>query len=504
MSSVGNSLGIEKIVVGNVERRDQRLDLAPQRGVVSAAGVEERGAIVRVDVGQREKNRLAPAGSVTAPVRRRLASGPSARYSQARANAHSFFTVAGDRSSARRGFFDAQAGEVPQRHDLRFARVGLLEARQRFVDGDEIGERRIDAHHRAVQIDAFGAAAMFDALIMAGALDENAAHRERGGGEEMPAAVPAPLLPIAGDAEIRLVNERRRLQRLIRLPLARETGPREFAQFVIDFRQHLAAKCRDRHPGWCPADIRNANYDTGSDRAIKSSYAGVTANRASWRRASTTSCSPSRRICGRCFLTDLTSLQGHFEAALALVVRNLDDMNALREPLRDLGAQHVHWGARPEDYVTAREALDRRHRRACRRPGTPRSSNTGATPSRRSSFRCWKARRCIRRWPPSIWPPRCPTWSADGDAAHCLSSRHHRRRTRRQDGSSADDLRGDGVHAGRNVHRQRQRHLRVALIGRRGAGKANRTRSEKGPRLRRRDVHPIVPGGVRDCGSGSV
>jgi hemoglobin-like flavoprotein len=57
------------------------------------------------------------------------------------------------------------------------------------------------------------------------------------------------------------------------------------------------------------------------------------------------------------FPADLTLLQGHFEAALAMVVRNLDEMSALREPLRDLGAQHVHWGARPEDYVTAREAL---------------------------------------------------------------------------------------------------------------------------------------------------
>ena len=57
------------------------------------------------------------------------------------------------------------------------------------------------------------------------------------------------------------------------------------------------------------------------------------------------------------FPADLTLLQGHFEAAIALVVRNLDDMSALRESLRDLGAQHVHWGARPEDYVTAREAL---------------------------------------------------------------------------------------------------------------------------------------------------
>ena len=39
------------------------------------------------------------------------------------------------------------------------------------------------------------------------------------------------------------------------------------------------------------------------------------------------------------------------------MIRNLDEMSALRESLRDLGAQHVHWGARPEDYITAREAL---------------------------------------------------------------------------------------------------------------------------------------------------
>jgi hemoglobin-like flavoprotein len=59
----------------------------------------------------------------------------------------------------------------------------------------------------------------------------------------------------------------------------------------------------------------------------------------------------------RLFPENLTVLQGHFEAALALVVRNLNDMDALKDALRDLGAQHVHWGARPEDYVTARDAL---------------------------------------------------------------------------------------------------------------------------------------------------
>jgi hemoglobin-like flavoprotein len=59
------------------------------------------------------------------------------------------------------------------------------------------------------------------------------------------------------------------------------------------------------------------------------------------------------------FPTDLTSLQGHFEAALALVIRNLEEMRTLEQPLRDLGAQHVGWGAKPEDYVTVREALIR-------------------------------------------------------------------------------------------------------------------------------------------------
>jgi hemoglobin-like flavoprotein len=55
----------------------------------------------------------------------------------------------------------------------------------------------------------------------------------------------------------------------------------------------------------------------------------------------------------------MTSLQGHFEAALALVIRNLEDMAVLQESLRDLGAQHVHWGARPEDYFVVRDAIVR-------------------------------------------------------------------------------------------------------------------------------------------------
>ena len=92
-------------------------------------------------------------------------------------------------------------------------------------------------------------------------------------------------------------------------------------------------------------------------RLVKASYADVAAEprrlAARFYHELFTAAPNLRRL----FPQDLTSLQGHFEAALALVVRNLDEMDALRESLRDLGAQHVHWGARPEDYVTARESL---------------------------------------------------------------------------------------------------------------------------------------------------
>lgn len=57
------------------------------------------------------------------------------------------------------------------------------------------------------------------------------------------------------------------------------------------------------------------------------------------------------------FPEDLTRLRAHFHAALALVVRNLDDMEVLAQSLRDLGVQHVHWGAQPRHYFTVREAL---------------------------------------------------------------------------------------------------------------------------------------------------
>lgn len=57
------------------------------------------------------------------------------------------------------------------------------------------------------------------------------------------------------------------------------------------------------------------------------------------------------------FPDDMTRLRAHFEAALALVVRNLDDVEVLAQSLRDLGVQHVHWGVQPKQYFIVQEAL---------------------------------------------------------------------------------------------------------------------------------------------------
>jgi nitric oxide dioxygenase len=57
------------------------------------------------------------------------------------------------------------------------------------------------------------------------------------------------------------------------------------------------------------------------------------------------------------FPDDITALKGHFDSALTLIVRNLGEHETLAPALRDLGAHHVKWGAQPQYYAVAREAL---------------------------------------------------------------------------------------------------------------------------------------------------
>jgi nitric oxide dioxygenase len=57
------------------------------------------------------------------------------------------------------------------------------------------------------------------------------------------------------------------------------------------------------------------------------------------------------------FSADMTRQREHLGATLAIVARNMIHLDILREPIMELGAQHVGFGARPEHYPLVREAM---------------------------------------------------------------------------------------------------------------------------------------------------
>jgi hypothetical protein len=81
-------------------------------------------------------------------------------------------------------------------------------------------------------------AAVFAALLPPGPFYKDAAHGFGGGGEEVAAAVPAPRLLDVHQSQVRLVDQRGRLQRLARFLLGKPLGG-EPAEFVVDQRQQL-------------------------------------------------------------------------------------------------------------------------------------------------------------------------------------------------------------------------------------------------------------------------
>jgi hypothetical protein len=87
-----------------------------------------------------------------------------------------------------------------------------------------------------------GAAAALFALLIAAVIDEEPPHRLRP--EREPMGPPLPLdTAIVLEAKPRLVNERRRLQRVI-LPLASQIAACYAAQFAVDHRKELAGRRR--------------------------------------------------------------------------------------------------------------------------------------------------------------------------------------------------------------------------------------------------------------------
>lgn len=57
------------------------------------------------------------------------------------------------------------------------------------------------------------------------------------------------------------------------------------------------------------------------------------------------------------FPQDLSQLYAHFDATLTLVVDNLGRIGTVDAKLQQLGVKHLEWGARPDHYLVARDAL---------------------------------------------------------------------------------------------------------------------------------------------------
>ena len=199
------------------------------------------------------------------------------------------------------------------------------------------------------------------------------------------------------NAEVRLVDEGSRLQRLIRFPLAGEPRPGELPQFVIHFRQQLASR------PWSVRTIRGGCHRPAimtPERIgrLKSNFRDVSAHRAHWRPASTTSCSRLRRA-STAVSRGLDLASGTFRGRAGAGDQKPGRHGRAAGLAQGSRRTHVRWGATPEDYFIVRDALVRAIRgasvvdRGARSRLAPRHHrDRGADASRRR-----RAHRCRRR-----------------------------------------------------------------------------------------------------------
>src|SRR5262249_33728355 len=106
-----------------------------------------------------------------------------------------------------------QPAEVAQQHDLRLRGVLFLQLFQGLVDGEDVRAGRLEDSTGLVQLLAPPPAAPHGAGLAPRLLDEDVAHGAGGGEEEVPPRLPGDVA-LVGQAPVRPVERRRRLQGL--------------------------------------------------------------------------------------------------------------------------------------------------------------------------------------------------------------------------------------------------------------------------------------------------
>lgn len=123
-------------------------------------------------------------------------------------------------------------GEEPELDEFRAGGVGSGEFFERFMDEEEGVFVAFGRDIDFVEIHPGPIASVLEAGFLAGAFDENSAHRFCGGGEEMMTILPA-LIFLSEQTEVGFVDEGGRLEGVIGRLIGHPPGS-EFTKFAID------------------------------------------------------------------------------------------------------------------------------------------------------------------------------------------------------------------------------------------------------------------------------
>src|SRR5262245_696653 len=124
-----------------------------------------------------------------------------------------------------------QPAEVAQQHDLRLRGVLFLQLFQGLVDGEDVLRGRLDDGTGLVQLLAPPPAAPHGAGLAPRLLDEDVAHGAGGGEEEVLPRLPGDVA-LVGQAQVGLVDQGRRLQRLAGRQLG-HAGAGQLVQLLV-------------------------------------------------------------------------------------------------------------------------------------------------------------------------------------------------------------------------------------------------------------------------------
>ena len=112
------------------------------------------------------------------------------------------------------GILDGHPGEQPELDHLGRLRVIFGEPGERLIDRDDLIGRGAGNPISLGELDPPSASAVDFGTLVAGIVDQDAAHRLGGGREEMAATVPVPAIFGAHKPQVGLMNQGRGLQRL--------------------------------------------------------------------------------------------------------------------------------------------------------------------------------------------------------------------------------------------------------------------------------------------------